>query len=230
MNTAMNTAMHIVLRLAAIFTIAFVVSSIAMKLDEEKEAERRSADAEFIRGVREICEQQNGKACEELAFAYDIGRKSLERDDTRALEYALKACDFGNAQGCVHGGNILSDDNPALQDFVKALGIYERGCKLGNPVACGSLGTLYEDGLGTPRDFAVAGSYYEMACGAGEVKGCYYLGLRYHKNLLRDDAGQARKLFRQSCMSGIRQACSVYEQSGNDAGNPDAGSGMSGSR
>ena len=76
------------------------------------------------------CNGGDLETCKDLGIQFRDG-KGVERDEARALELLLKACEGGLEDDCNLAASLLKHD-----DLDRAVELYGRACKAGNPFAC----------------------------------------------------------------------------------------------
>ena len=92
---------------------------------------------------RELCEEKDyGPACGSLGFTYALGKAGFEKDEGRALEYFVRACDLEYAGGCERAGQHWNSLLNPERDIAKAIGYHKRGCDLGDSYACDGMRRL----------------------------------------------------------------------------------------
>jgi len=137
---------------------ACVLASLALA-DEPKEVTELSAR----------CAHDDASACANLGLIYDLGPGVVE-DFLRAVELFRKACDEGDASGCIK--RIFTYSINVKQNSFQAVEFYRKGCDGRSPMGCNNLGVLHEYGKGVKQSDANAFNYYEMACDLKNAKGC----------------------------------------------------------
>ncbi|MBC8284143.1 MAG: sel1 repeat family protein [Nitrospinae bacterium] len=112
-----------------------------------------------------LCGEGNSTACFRVGERY----RTVERDNKKALEYYIKACDSDYMTGCTNGGILLAlKGTPYSKDFKQARKMFDKACEAGEDQSCFNLGTLnYKEGR---QKKAI--KYYKKACGMGNQGGC----------------------------------------------------------
>lgn len=119
---------------------------------------------------RTACADKNGRACSRLAEFEGIGK---HWDKVR--EFAQKACDLDDGDGCRRLGLTELDGHGTAKDEAKALELFKKGCGLSSLPACrGAAGVLIDR---KPSDSAGAMPFAEKLCTAKSPEGCFLLGM-----------------------------------------------------
>ncbi len=82
-------------------------------------------------GLSSACNNGDSDKCIKLATSYYIDGK-----DKESIELYKKACDMGNADGCMSLGKIYADGFIVKQNYKKAKQLYKKSCTLGNDDSC----------------------------------------------------------------------------------------------
>lgn len=129
----------------------FVPGALAEQSQEEK--------------MEALCNKGNSTACFRVGERY----RTVERDNKKALEFFVKACDDGYMTGCTNGGILLAmKGTPYSKDFKQARKMFDKACEAGEDKSCFNLGTLnYKEGRQSK-----AIKYYKKACNMGNQGGC----------------------------------------------------------
>jgi hypothetical protein len=91
------------------------------------------------------------------------------------VEYYQKACDGGEARGCVNLGKMYADGETVGQNPIKAVQLYEKGCNGGQAQGCHNLAVIYFDSNIYPK----AVQFFKKACDMGMAGSCINLGYIY---------------------------------------------------
>lgn len=94
------------------------------------------------------------------------------RDERRAADLFVRACELGNGPGCTFGGRMYEFAHGVDRDVAKALSLYGRACKLDYLGGCYNVAVLLENGRGVARDAARAAALYRKTCAAGSLVSC----------------------------------------------------------
>lgn len=156
-------------------------------------------------GALEVACPTNPAACVELANKHRDWRTS--RDDARALGYAEKGCQAGDARGCAVLGEMYAQGAGVTRDSRRAAEYYKKSCDANEPEGCVDLGLAMLFGLGTAVDPNGA-RLLDDACSSGFTRGCTALGraLLFGKGVAVD-ANRALSLHDRACDAGDAQAC-----------------------
>lgn len=183
------------------------------RANDDLEGKGRGADAK--RGVKlleENCTAGHGPSCTLLGFLYSRGRSGVARDDTKSMEYLVRACTLDDVEGCYHIGSVASQS----AQYSAARVAYQRACELGSGLACARGGDLFERGVGGDPNAATATKLFERAhqllaptC-PGDGSGCYVLGYLYDGGRgVAKDAVKRNEAYRNGCASGSGDACTM---------------------
>ena len=108
-----------------------------------------------------------------IGFSKDLiesGNEAYNKGDyQKAAELYQKACDGGDAGGCLNLGVLYKIGQGVKQDYQKAAQLSQKACDSGEAKGCFNLGVLYDkDG----QSFSTAKQYYGKACDLGLQSGC----------------------------------------------------------
>jgi len=138
------------------------------------------ATAESLPYFKKACELENGKGCNEYAWAVDNGW-GKDSDPAEAAGYYTRGCEFGDIYACSNLGYAYDNGRGVEKSQAKAVEYYEMACneERALPNACFNLGIMYERARGVQRDDRVARSHYEKACSHEKkiVGACTNLGV-----------------------------------------------------
>lgn len=115
--------------------------------------------------LEEMCQGGNSFAC----FTIGEKKRTLDRDNKKALEYYRKACDGGWITGCNNAGILIQMQGAQYSKYWKeAAKYFEKACDKDESNACFNLGSLkYREGRASS-----AKKYYKKACDLGNSMGC----------------------------------------------------------
>jgi len=103
----------------------------------------------------------------------ELGIEAYEKGDyQKAAELYQKACDGGEAFGCVFFGLSYENGQGVKQDYQKAAELYKKACDREEAGGCFGLGALYQHGKGVRQNYHKAAELYQKACDGGE---CFWL-------------------------------------------------------
>ena len=92
-----------------------------------------------------------------IVFSKDLiesGNEAYKKGDyQKATQLFQKACDSGEAGGCLGLGLLYKNGQGVNQDYQKAAQLFQKACDSENAGACLGLGLLYEDGQGVRQDY-----------------------------------------------------------------------------
>ncbi len=107
-------------------------SHLAIIYEEDKlvKQDMKKAQQLYIKA----CGGDEAFACHNVAVIYSKNdNKALKKI---ALKFYEKACRGGYAKSCVYLGRYYRDSHTLLQDYDKALEMYELGCEVNDPLSC----------------------------------------------------------------------------------------------
>ena len=122
----------------------------------------------------QYCAGGNAAACSQMAIYANLGS-----DYDHALQYAQKACDGSNAEGCNDLGYLYFTGKGTLHDAAKGIELWDRSCTLDGAYGCGNMGYMARYGIGRPLDAKQAFAYYQKACRPTAEFGCEGTGYYY---------------------------------------------------
>ena len=103
----------------------------------------------------------------------ELGNEAYDKGDyQKAAELYQKACDGGDAGGCLNLGVLYKIGQGVRQNYQKAAQLYQKACDSGEAKGCSNLGVLYHNGQGVKQNFSTAKQYYGKACDLGLRLGC----------------------------------------------------------
>jgi TPR repeat protein len=160
---------------------------------------------------RAACAKNTLAACSNLALMLRDARGAAKNLD-EAAKVAKKACDGGNAPGCLH----LALVKDAANDFPGATAAYERACKVEVLQGCTNFAINLIKGVGVAKDEARGVALLEKSCEGSLKRGapwpslraCLVLGQLYEQGgTVTKDKEAAKKLYRLACFSGSQEGC-----------------------
>ena len=118
-------------------------------------------------------------ACTRGAELFFDGKNGHALDMATSFRLARRACDAGDALGCVFAGYHYQDGLGTDWDPARAVTTYETACKAGAGTGCYNLSTMYGSGQGVEVDLARRDTYarqaaiaWEAACNGREPRWC----------------------------------------------------------
>ncbi|MBE2253894.1 MAG: sel1 repeat family protein [Myxococcus sp.] len=160
---------------------------------------------------RAACAKDALPACSNLALMLRDAR-GAPKNLVEAAKVAKKACDGGNAPGCLH----LALVKDAANDFEAASAAYEHACTLKVLPACTNYAINVLKGVGVKKDEKRALTLLEKSCGDSVKKGaafpslraCVVLGQLYDQGaLVPKNQEAARRLYKLACFGGLEEGC-----------------------
>ena len=138
--------------------------------------------------------------------AYDAGNEKT------AAKIWQKACESGEARGCVRLGFLYQSGRGVKQDDEKAGKFYQKACDTGELSGCDSLASLYQNS----GEHAKAAAIFEQACEKGFGLSCYNLAQIYEAGVgVAPDENKALELYVKACERGYAVVCyypgGIYE-------------------
>lgn len=112
------------------------------------------------------------KSCFNYGLALEQGWKTGTPNFVDARRYYLKACDLGEAAGCLNAANMLLLGKGGDADGQKAIITYKRGCDLRDAGSCFNVGYSLVHKKGTDPDGQAPGFYRSLACSYGKEDAC----------------------------------------------------------
>src|SRR5258708_36066579 len=88
---------------------------------------------------------------------------TIERDESEALRWSLKAAEQGLAESQADAGHFYARGTGSPVDYEEARRWYGLAAKQGNAAAEYGLGVLYANGFGVDIDLATAAACYRRA-------------------------------------------------------------------
>lgn len=111
------------------------------------------------------CEAGKAKDCGDLGQRYFTGSNTTPKNDKTAAALFQRACDGGDAFGCMKLAFAYSEGLGVKADDARAAKLAERGCNGGSARACAFLGAVYaQGGGGYPKDVRRAEELLRQAC------------------------------------------------------------------
>ena len=111
-----------------------------------------------------------------IVFSKDLiesGNEAYKKGDyQKATQLFQKACDSGEAGGCLGLGLLYKNGQGVNQDYQKAAQLFQKACDSGVAEGCFNLGALYGNGQGVKQNFSTAKQYCGKACDLGIQIGC----------------------------------------------------------
>jgi len=163
--------------------------------------------AREARTLRDVCADGKPGGCVLLADRLYQGNQVL-RDRPRATDLYQRACDLGDARGCLRLAEMHLDEDAAVSaDRDVAEVLLETGCEMENAQSCIGLADNFRRG-------ALAVDLYQQICDQDEPEGCMKLGVMLAEGRqTRADPEQAAVLFEQACDAEFRLACTRLGES-----------------
>ncbi len=113
--------------------------------------------------LKRECDAGSFYGCAQLAM---VGAFELPQPTAQALPLGLRACNGGDAQGCLAVGRMYLLGKGAPRDLTRAKAYIEQSCQEGKGIGigCASLAALYASGEGVSKDDGTAFRYLALGC------------------------------------------------------------------
>jgi TPR repeat protein len=154
-----------------------------------------------MRRLEEACTLGAPQACGLFAELLEEG-KLVPKDEARARELYVRACQDGDAAACVPSGFRLSSAGVSPEEGRKGVQLLERGCALGEARACVVLASAVEEGRFVEKDAQRAASLNMLSCEGHNKFGCWNAAVAH-----RDGEGVAQDVARY--LELAKQACGL---------------------
>ncbi len=167
-----------------------------------------------------LCDPVNGKECVEQCGKGNVpscaaagsllatAGGGLPKDDAKARELLTKACDGGDAKGCVSLGVLQKEGRGGAKDAAAAVKSFDSGCKSADAMGCNLLGIAYRTGDGATKDDAKAAAAFRQACDGGNDHACATLGrMTLDGQGVSKDPAKAADLLKRGCDGSVASAC-----------------------
>jgi len=146
------------------------------------------------------CESGAARSCLVVAEASENGG-----DYGQAARYYAKACDLGEASGCLFSGGALLEIDGRAADAARML---EKACDKGQPAGCYGAGLVYAGVYGPDlSDDERAASLFNRACSGNVAPACGQLGMMMVIGDARGGQQQGVKLIARGCDGGDADSC-----------------------
>lgn len=128
-----------------------------------------------------------GKSCYKYAGYSVMGKGVKEVDVEQGYKYFMKACELGEAGGCLSAGIMNIMDGPHCRkdrDPKFGMSLLEKCCEGGRGFCCFYLSGMYIRGVESAqinKDMSMAFKLSKKACELGEVYACANLSQMYKK-------------------------------------------------
>ena len=145
--------------------------------------------------------------CRSLGNYYS--KSDTGKDLKLASDFYRKACDLGDAGGCVNLGLYYFNATDVENNYSLAADLFRSACDAKQPSGCKNLADYYyfPEG-GYEKDYELAAQFYKSACDFGSMSACGNLGLMYDNGEgVEADSEKAIELFQLACDGGAPLAC-----------------------
>jgi hypothetical protein len=156
------------------------------------------------------------------AVAGEARTRAPNYDIAKAMAWFDKACNGGEAWGCLGAGLELNSEglgdkpNTVGKDNRRALAYYLKGCDLSLPLSCSFAAYItYRSEVG-PKDPVKARSLYEKSCNAGSLFGCRGLAVMLDSNAAYGPSGDkdradAKTYYQKGCALSDTYSCDMLK-------------------
>lgn len=181
-----------------------------------EEAEQAYKNKEYVKAVpifKELCNNNNVKACRKVGEAYQYGYathgiKDIEQASKyyeKALSILKHSCiDKKEKQACSKLGDMYGSGYVAKKDVSKAITYNKRACDLGDGDSCTRLSSIVKSKKESKKYKKKAIRMYKLSCKKGELQSCNNLGELYRKSKNWSGAFDS---FSKTCASGYQYSC-----------------------
>jgi TPR repeat protein len=157
------------------------------------------------------CHQGNREDCFKAGLEYDVGG-SAEKNDSKALEFYLKACDLDSYLACNNLAGMYMTGQGVKLDYVKSAHFMGIACEGGVGASCSTLGYLHYIGNGVKQDYLKAAELFLKGCDGGDMDGCHNLANMYLKGEgVEKVKSKAELYFSKACKGGLSRSCRALE-------------------
>ncbi|MCB9754298.1 MAG: sel1 repeat family protein [Myxococcales bacterium] len=142
----------------------------------------------------------------------------MPKDADRGQELLTRACELGEAEGCLYLGVITLEGQSVPRSPARALELFERACAEQLAPACENAGIVLLRGEAGRPDARAGAARFRQGCELGLASACFNLGVAYYKGegVLRDFV-RAAELLRTACDGGHEAACEPADKVGRQA-------------
>jgi len=134
-----------------------------------------STDAARLTALADRACKLATEQCSLQAFLYATGR-GVPRDETRATETYVKACQAGNALACSAAAGRIAHGEGVAANGVLATQIWERACETGSGEDCFQAGLAHRDGELVKEDLPRAYELFSTGCVRKSADACEAAG------------------------------------------------------
>jgi uncharacterized protein len=121
----------------------------------------KQACADVQRVDQEGCAAGKGHSCTLIAIGFDNAK-----DEAKAAEMYVKACDLGDGSGCWYAGTRHVQGRGVAKDVPRGIELLEKACAKNEKNGCLDLGSAYARDL-SPPDETKALAAWDKGCGLG---------------------------------------------------------------
>ncbi len=157
----------------------------------------------------ESCAKKYGEGCERRYLLAQEGQGGPELE----LDFALKACEGGRPNGCMHAAEQVKAGRGVEPDLVRVAETFEKACALGDVTGCTGAGDILLDPTGPAERRARGLSAFVKACTGHSGYGCLRVGLAFHDGVgTQADLTKAKSHFTRACEFSDPDGCRIAEQ------------------
>ncbi len=131
---------------------------------------------------------------------------NFELDNTtEAVNYYVKACEFGNIRACNKLSDIYLEGYWNIEVNKEKANMYrKKACDYGDVQACSLLAFRFPENLSDP----IARQYRVKACELGDASNCNILGVIYDNGTgVQQDSFKAVEYFKKACEADLKIGC-----------------------
>jgi len=148
-----------------------------------------------------------------LAFIFFVTTCNNALQYKETLSSLQQEAERGNAEAQFNLGNMYSNGQGVMKDFIKAYKWYRQAANQGQAEAQLLLGQTYHSGRIMAQDYREAIKWYQKAAEQGRAEAQFYLGSIYYNGEggLRDQQ-KGCKLIQSSAENGYIEAIDLYNK------------------
>ena len=156
---------------------------------------------------KQACEEGNRVACHNVGLMYDYGDGDILEDDNKAIEFYIKACNQNYYASCTRAAFLYEEGKDVEVDMKKAFKLYTKACGGDDGLACHNVAVYYSKSDNEALK-KLAINFYDKACDNGNADSCIYMG-RYHRDSksLTHDYAKAKERFNKACELNSALGC-----------------------
>lgn len=187
-------------------------------------AQKSGLESDYVKAYQlfQQAERQNEREAYYYLGIMNVYGQGIPKNREEALYWFNKAAETGSNDAIAQMGRMYFEDNE-MQDYDRALIIFNEAAGRGNLVAEFYLGLMYEQGLGVEQDYSIALAWFKKAShpihAAGmtgvhplSIQAMINIGRIYAEGLLSEKNPKAAEpWFEKACYLDSEQACELWE-------------------